>query len=70
MECCTGMLMKSRPASNIFRRSPRSMGCLGSASYFPGLDARGAHIQALGGFADQCANPLDIRIPATVGLAL
>jgi hypothetical protein len=70
MECCTGMPMKSRPGSNIFRRSRRHVACLGSASYFAGLDARGAHIQTLGGFTDQCANPLDIRIPATVGLAL
>ena len=44
--------------------------CLGSASYFAGFDTRGAYIQTLGGFADQGANALDIRIPATVGLAL
>ncbi len=64
------MRMKFLPASNIFRRSARVTQCLGSASYFAGFDTRGAYIQTLGGFADQCANALDIRVPATVGLAL
>ncbi len=44
--------------------------CLGSAGYFAGFDTRGAYIETLGGFSDQGANALDIRIPATVGLAL
>jgi len=44
--------------------------CLGSASYFASFDTRGAYIQTLGGLSNQCANALDIRIPATVGLAL
>jgi hypothetical protein len=64
------MHTKYRPASNIFRRSDRVTRCLRSAGYFAGLDTRGAYIHPLGGFPDQCADALNIRIPATVGLAL
>lgn len=62
--------MKSRPASNIFCRSARITCCLGSASYLAGFDARGAHVETLGGLAHECANTLDIWVPATVCLAL
>jgi hypothetical protein len=39
MACFTEMRMKSRPASNIFRRSARATGYLRSSGYFAGFDA-------------------------------
>ena len=43
---------------------------LGGAHHFARFDAGSTHIESLGGFANQSANALDIRIPATIGLTL
>jgi len=35
-----------------------------------GLEARGAHVEALGGAGHDRANPLDVRVPAPLGPAV
>jgi hypothetical protein len=41
-----------------------------SAGYFAGLDARGADVEPLGAAGHSRVYPLDVRVPAAVGLLL
>src|SRR5690606_13316074 len=45
-------------------------GRLDGALHLAGLEARGAHVQALGSPGDHGTHALDVRVPATLGAAV
>jgi len=52
------------------KRSDPAWQGLGRANDLAGLNAGGAHIEALGGTTYQSANTLNVGVPATLGAAM